>query len=161
MEIILSCLGMTALGEMGRDAEGVRLVWTRAFHPWLLLELDGRARSLYVATFSVVWADGARRPDFSSYRVLEEDLRELSVESIETLFSRLDAEGVWRWPEDVLEGLLREQVRDGSEWYLEAWRADGRRLRLYRYSPEPGPFREMALRLVQLAEIPLTPEQIY
>jgi hypothetical protein len=143
LEPSLSC-------SQGSDGFAYRFLWLRGLHHPIAVRIEGSRSSL---TLNAVELDGAG--GHAPGEVVKRIQRELSPAERDKFLTRLSRVGFWEMP--------KNQDRfgvNGAQWILEG-AEDGRYQVLERWSPGPGPYRDLGLFLIDLTGIFIPPLDYY
>ncbi len=143
------------LGNLKAEEQAFRFLWMRSFHPPILVQVERRsaAASLYVKMLDSPWFT---RPEGTHVGRLVVQRRKAISSAQWYRLAELRRAGFWHQsgPDPQQGGV------DGAMWLLEGYSWGEHRI-VERWSPREGPVRELALAMLELAEVQVEPRYIY
>lgn len=155
---VLNSLDEPVLAGSGdRIVQQYRFVWLRSFHDYVVIRAVQRAggstihvRVLHGFHIDTVDQDGTVLR-YNPGEVVHAEDRPLSKEQWAAILEQVEASGFWELaPAEESKGV------DGAEWLLEGATARGYHA-VTRWSPKSGPFKEVCLKFLELAEADFGP----
>lgn len=133
-----------------RSAESYRFLWLRSFDHPIAIRLDIRADGTGVLSTKIASGSGGNKPGH-----LTENLsRPLFRQQVQMIQARLDSMQFWSLRVDGRSG------EDGAQWIIEG--VEGGKYHLVdRWSPREGPIREFGLMLLDMANLKISPRDVY
>jgi hypothetical protein len=122
-----------------------RFLWLRTFHQPVTIRMDIR-NDFRTATLTAKVTDG--KGGYESGKLVFVEKTAVTEQSLTHVLDLVDRCEFWDLP-----SIDRRSIGfDGAQWIIEG-RRGGKYHLVDRWSPEPGPFRELALTFLDLAKV--------